>query len=381
MKMRWGDVCTLEYGRALRNCAQEPSDVECYQVYGTNGPIGWTQEPLSKEAGIIIGRKGAYRGVHYSPAPFFVIDTAYYIRLKKPRIDLKWAYYNLLTVDINRIDVGAAIPTTNRDSFYAVPVTIPSFYVQKRIASVLSAYDDLIENNLRRIKLLEDSARLLYNEWFVRLRFPGYEHTRTVAGVPEGWQRKRIKDVGKVVTGKTPSTKNPDNYGSEVLFVKTPDMRGNVYVIKAETLLSEKGAQSQEEKFVPAESILVSCIGTVGIVSLTSERCQFNQQINAVMPHQREYRYYLYFALAALKEQMKAIGGGVTMDNVNKTKFENLELVCPAHGLISSFNDYCAPMFLQILNLALQNEKLRGARDILLPKLMSGKIEIHHPKE
>jgi len=183
----WGDICSLEYGKAIRNYPSEPSEQYCFRVFGTNGPIGWTSEPLCKDAGIIVGRKGAYRGVHFSPEPFFVIDTAYYVRLKSTAVDLKWAYYNLLTVDINRIDVGAAIPTTNRDSFYVVPVAVPSLLSQRKSAAILSAYDSLIENNLRRMKLLEESARLLYREWFVRLRFPGHEHTRIVNGMPEGW--------------------------------------------------------------------------------------------------------------------------------------------------------------------------------------------------
>ncbi|MEX2090387.1 MAG: restriction endonuclease subunit S, partial [Bacteroidota bacterium] len=195
MKTRWGNICTLEYGKGLRNCPEAPSEMDRYRVYGTNGPIGWTSEPLSPGPGVIVGRKGAYRGIHFSREPFFVIDTAYYLRLKDSSVDMKWAYYNLLTVDINRIDVGAAIPTTNRDSFYAVPVVVPPLDKQSRIASILSAYDDLIDNNLRRIKLLEESAKQLYKEWFVRLRFPGHEHAKTRNGLPEGWEMKNVGDL------------------------------------------------------------------------------------------------------------------------------------------------------------------------------------------
>ncbi|MEX2089987.1 MAG: restriction endonuclease subunit S, partial [Bacteroidota bacterium] len=195
MKMRWGDICSLEYGKGIRNCPEEPSDTDRYRVFGTNGPIGWTSEPLTSGPGVIVGRKGAYRGVHFSAEPFFVIDTAYYLRLKDSSVDMKWAYYNLLTVDINRIDVGAAIPTTNRDSFYAVPVHVPPIEKQQRIASVSSTYDDLLENNLRRIKLLEESARQLYKKWFVRLKFSGYKHVKIKNGLPEGWVKKKLKDV------------------------------------------------------------------------------------------------------------------------------------------------------------------------------------------
>src|SRR6266566_3890529 len=138
---RWGDVCRLHYGKALRDYPGAPSEEHRFRVFGTNGPIGWTAEPLCQQAGIIIGRKGAYRGVHFSPEPFFVIDTAYYLEVTSDEIDLRWAYYKLLTVDINRMDVGAAIPTTNRDQFYALQVNYPALCLQIKFVDILSAYD------------------------------------------------------------------------------------------------------------------------------------------------------------------------------------------------------------------------------------------------
>src|SRR5690606_31891927 len=104
------------YGRALRNYSKTAGQ---YRVYGTNGPIGWHDEALCHHLGVIIGRKGAYRGVHYSPAPFFVIDTAFYLE-PKVELDLRWAYYELLSRDINALDSGSAIPSTSRDAFYSL---------------------------------------------------------------------------------------------------------------------------------------------------------------------------------------------------------------------------------------------------------------------
>lgn len=120
-KCRWGDLVNLEYGKGLRG--YEDSDGP-YPVFGTNGPIGKHSVPLCNHPGVIIGRKGAYRGVHYSNRPFFVIDTAFYLEPKED-IDLKWAYYELLTNDINSMDSGSAIPSTSRDAFYSLPVTVP----------------------------------------------------------------------------------------------------------------------------------------------------------------------------------------------------------------------------------------------------------------
>ena len=127
---------------------------------------------------------------------------------------------------------------------------------------------------------------------------------------------------------------------------------------------------------MPPGTLLVSCIGTIGVVAIASTLSQFNQQINAVIPSDEGFRYYCFFAFKELKQQMEAIGGGATMGNVNKTKFENLELLRPTISLLREFDNSCAPMFRQIHILALQNQKLRAARDLLLPRLMSGEIAV-----
>ena len=118
----WGDIATLEYGKAIRDYKNAVGE---YPVYGTNGPIGFHSQALCKTPGVVIGRKGAYRGVHYSNQPFFVIDTAFYLNPKE-ELDMRWAYYTLLTCDINGMDSGSAIPSTSRDEFYKLPVLVPS---------------------------------------------------------------------------------------------------------------------------------------------------------------------------------------------------------------------------------------------------------------
>jgi type I restriction enzyme S subunit len=271
---------------------------------------------------------------------------------------------------------GGAQPNFGPTHLKQMGISLPNIHAQREIANIISAYDDLIENNRRRMALLEDSARQLYREWFVRLRFPGHEHTPIVDGVPQGWERVRIDALGTVLTGKTPSTKDADNYGGDIPFIKTPDMHGNAFVLQAETYLSEKGAKLQENKFLPPGALLVSCIGTVGVVSITSELCQFNQQINAVIPVEDFLRYYSYFAFKELKPRLEAIGGGVTMANVSKGKFESMDVLRPASTLLRSFDEFTSPVFNQIKTLGQQNQKLRQARDLLLPRLMNGELAV-----
>ena len=159
----WGEIATLEYGKAIRDYQNASGGVP---VYGTNGPIGWHHTPLCNSDGVVIGRKGAYRGVHYSQKPFFVIDTAFYL---KPKIELsaRWAYYCLLTYDINGMDSGSAIPSTSRDEFYKLPVKVPALVEQNRIVEALSLLDDRITLLRETNTTLEAIAQALFKSWFV----------------------------------------------------------------------------------------------------------------------------------------------------------------------------------------------------------------------
>jgi len=293
-------------------------------------------------------------------------------------ITSQFLYYSLA---VNRDGLinsagGAAQKNLLLGELRRFPIRVPSIAKQAEIASILSAYDDLIENNRRRIQLLEDSARLLYREWFVGLSFPGHEHVKIIDGVPEGWKKSTVSKLGDVVTGKTPSTKDPDNFGGKIPFIKTPDMHKNPIIIETLQYLSEKGANSQAKKYIPEDSIMVSCIGTVGIVAINAIKAQTNQQINTVIPPKEHFRYYTYFALGDLKSRLEAMGGGATMVNVNKGKFESLPIVIPSDSTLQEFHEVCNPIFLQIKNLLIQNQRLKTARDLLLPRLMNGEIEV-----
>lgn len=252
----------------------------------------------------------------------------------------------------------------------------PAITIQRRIVDVLSAYDELIENNRRRIQLLEQAARLLYKEWFVHLRFPGHEHTRIIDGVPEGWQIGTIGDLGKVITGKTPSKKKPENFGSDLPFIKTPDMHGKAIVVHTEDSLSEEGAKTQANKTLPPRSIFVSCIGTVGTVAFNASPAQTNQQINSIVPASDLVTYWAYFMAKELKPLLEGMGGGATMVNVNKSKFSGIKVVIPSKQLLNLFSDFVKPVFDQIENLMISNARLAKARDLLLPKLMNGEVAV-----
>lgn len=278
---------------------------------------------------------------------------------------------------IANTSTGATVHHTSPSKIYDYHFIAPSYEEQQRIAEYLFSYDDLIENNQKQIKLLEEAAQRLYKEWFVDLRFPGHETTLITDGIPGGWKTAEIADFGVIVTGKTPSTAKAEYYGGNIPFVKIPDMHNNVFPITTEISLTKEGAETPKNKYIPRNSLMVSCIATVGLVNIALEECQTNQQINSVILHNERDLYFLYFTLKQMKDLLDGVGSnGATMTNVNKTKFGKIPVVCPAEKLRNAFYEWCEPIFRKIENLSRNIILLQEARDSLLPKLMSGEIEV-----
>lgn len=252
-----------------------------------------------------------------------------------------------------------------------------NFDKQDKIAYILSSYDDLIENNINQIHLLEEAAQRLYKEWFVDLHFPRYEDAKVVDGVPEGWTYKRVEEFGEVITEKTPSTAKTEYYGGSIPFVTIPDMHGTVFPLVTEKTLTKVGADTQKSKYLPANTVIVSCIATVGLVNIAIEPCQTNQQINSVILHDDNSLYFFYESMKRIKALLDGVGSnGATMTNVNKTKFSNIKVLCPTEDLVMKYNEFCKPIFDKILMLSKGILVSKQARDRLLPKLMSGEIEV-----
>jgi len=212
------------------------------------------------------------------------------------------------------------------------------------------------------------------------MKFPGHEQVviDSETGLPEGWVNTEIREFGQVITGKTPPTNIEEYYGNDVLFIKTPDMAKAPYVLDTELKLSAKGADTQKGKYLPKNSLLVSCIGSAGVVALTSVSSQLNQQINAVVFDREFDAFFLYGFAKHLKPVLEALGSnGATMTNVNKSKFERIKVITPTDTLLNDFGLKVAPNFSILEKLLQQNQRLKEARDILLPRLMTGMIDVN----
>ena len=193
--VKLSDLVFFQRGFDITQAQQKPGP---YPVISSSGVTSFHDEFKASGPGVVIGRKGTLGSIHFTAGDYWPHDTTLWSKDFKENSP-RFSYYFLHTLDFKRFDVGNSNPTLNRNHIHDIPITIPPCPIQDSIASILSTYDDLIENNRRRMALLEESARLLYREWFVRLRFPGHEHTRIIDGVPEGWERTTLGNLCKEI--------------------------------------------------------------------------------------------------------------------------------------------------------------------------------------
>jgi type I restriction enzyme S subunit len=298
-----------------------------------------------------------------------------------PDVDPEFLFYALFARrdHIRELATEASHGTKKLDTevLAAVELPCPSLEVQRRAVEVASAYDDLIENNRRRMALLEDAARQLYQEWFVRLRFPGHEHTRITKGVPEGWQKSSLGEHYNTASGGTPSRKVSEFFAGTIPWVKTGELVGG-FVIDTEEKITEDAIQKSSAKFFPDRTVVVALYGaTVGALGILAMPATTNQACCAVIPKGQNATYtYAYLTLAHNRSRLVALSAGAAQNNISQQIVREYPILIPPQPLMGSFHEFVALMFDQSLNLQTQNQKLRAARDLLLPRLMSGEIAV-----
>lgn len=250
---------------------------------------------------------------------------------------------------------------------------------QHRVAGFLSAYDDLIENNQKQIKLLEEAAIRLYKEWFIYLCFPGHENARIVNGVPEGWEHTIIEDVCQTVGGGTPSTTVRAYYDNgNILWVTPTDITRNDcnIILDTEKKITEAGLKGSSSKLLPPETILMTSRASVGYFGLCEKEVCTNQGFISCIPNKENLRMYLLYNLMNRVDEIRQKAGGATYAEINKSTFRKLNILLPADDVLTLFQENVYSEVKKIRALKKSVEKCKQARDMLLPKLMSGEIEV-----
>ena len=346
---------------------------------------------LLEQGDIVFGRKGAverHAYIQHQNARWFQGSDCLRLRLKSPSIDPKFVSFCLLleshkTWMANQCSHGSTMASLNQEIVSRIPLYLPPLPTQRKIAAILSAYDDLIENNTRRIAILEEMAQSLYREWFVHFRFPGHEKKRLVESelglIPEGWAVKTIGEVVEILGGGTPSTSNLEYWDDgNVNWFSPSDLTavGTMFVTNSTKKITTLGLQKSSARMFPAYSVTMTSRATIGVVAINTQPACTNQGFITCIPNEKLSAYQIYFWLAENKEKINTLASGATFKEINKATFRKLPIVIADTTANKQFNEMLAPIGKQIENLIAKNANLRQTRNLLLPKLISGEVDV-----
>lgn len=341
-----------------------------YPVVASTNIKAYHNEYKVKPPGVVTGRSGSLGVVQYVNENFWPLNTALYVKDFKGNYP-KFVYYYLQIMHLENFNAGAGIPSLNQNHLHKVKIKVPSLSIQQRIANILSTYDDLIETNNQRIKLLEETAQQLYKEWFVRMRFPDFKKVKFVKGVPEGWTTIAISDVVDFKMGQSPLSEFYNEEGIGLPFHQGVGTYG-------ERFPNHKIHCSVSGRTANKGDILFSVRAPVGRLNIADRELIIGRGL-AALRHKKALNYYLFYLLQHEFSEEDLIGNGSIFNSVGKDELRNYKIF-DVGNLANKFNDLVQPFDEQISILLQQNTHLRQIRDRLLPRLISGKLAVKSDK-
>lgn len=259
-----------------------------------------------------------------------------------------------------------------------LPFKYPDLSTQQSIVDILFGYDSLIEANNRRIELLEQAAQELYREWFVRFRFPGYEDVKFENSLPEGWERNKIQKYYNTCSGGTPSRSKPEYFENGVYpWVKTGEIKDCV-IIDTEEYITQEAVNNSSAKVLPAKSVAMAMYGVnIGLLAYFDSEMTCNQAC-CVFSDKRDFssKHYLYYYLKSIREYLLLISFGAAQQNLSQDLIKKIKITMPSDDVVQAFEKQVDDIYGNIRMLLLRNKNLAEQRDMLLPRLMSGKLEV-----
>ena len=365
MKYKWGELISLEYGKPVKDKAKINGQ---YPVYGTNGQIGTSDlPPLCNHASFVLGRKGAYRGVHYSSVPFSVIDTAFYAENLHPELlNIEWAYYKFLTYDINSMDSGSAIPSTDRYEIYAIEVDLPDYQSQKRIVELLRSLDDKIELNNKINENLEQQAEAIFQSWFIA--FEPWNGKK-----PCEWVDAPLGSFVEIKRGGSPRPIQDFLSDTGLRWLKISDVTSlaSPYILEIKEHIKPEGLRKTVH--LNAGELVLSNSATPGIPKILDvDSCIHDGWL--YFPKSQLSKYWLYLFFKHIRQKLILLGNGSVFTNLKTDILKAFPATKADAKTLYEFEKLIKPLFETMLNADRENKRLSALRDALLPKLMSGEI-------
>lgn len=364
-----GQICK-RFSSGKNITSQNISEEGVYPVYGGNGLRGYTDTYNFEGECAIVGRQGAYCGnVKYVRGKAYMSEHAI-VAVTNSEHNNKYFYYKLSLAKLGRFSGQAAQPGLSVTKLLRLKLEMPSRKYQDVIASILSTYDTLIENNTKRIRLLEKMAENLYKEWFVRFRFPGHENVEMENGLPKGWKMTNLFDVAGVTYGFAfKSNKFCDNAELNPV-VRIRDIQEN----HTNTYTDE---QCEDKYLIGKNAILIGMDGIFHMCLWNGERAYMNQRV--VMLNSKEKgvcNYLLYLAIRPQIKYWEQVISGTTVAHLGDKHLRKVKVLLPEKAILEKANSIISRAMDEKNILQHQNSLLARQRDLLLPRLMSGKLEV-----
>ncbi len=387
----WGNEVTLQYGKAIRGYSKTHGK---YRVFGSNGPIGWTTDALTHGPGVVLGRKGAYRGVEFCRESFWVIDTAYYL-VPKTDLDMRWLYYAVKHYKLGDVDDGSPIPSTTRAAVYMLDLDVPPKHQQSAIAHFLGTLDNKIELNGKENGTLEAMARALFKAWFVdfepvRAKMEGrWQRGQSLPGlpahlydlfpeqlveselgeIPEGWRVGSVYDIADVRYGAPFASSKFNSNGNGLPLVRIRDLRDERPGVWTPEI-HPKGYLIQ-----PGD-IIVGMDGEFRAYLWGGDPAWMNQRICAFHSKRPYCPVFVRNAIEPHLARVEATEIATTVIHLGKGDIDEFRVVIPEDKVAREFERLGQPLFDKIVLSKQQSAILAEQRDTLLPKLVSGAMRV-----
>jgi type I restriction enzyme S subunit len=348
----------------------------------------WTRRLVPKRGDIILTREAPLGDVGKirTDEKVFLGQRLYHFRPAPEKLDADFLLYSLLGDDlqsqIKGFGSGSTVEHMRLEDIPALVINAPPLPIQRRIAGILSAYDELIENSQRRIKILEAMARALYREWFVHFRFPGHESVPRVPSplgeIPQGWEVTTFGEIYDTTSGGTPSRKRPEYFdGGCVNWVKSQELL-DAFILGTDERITREALKNSSAKILPPNTVLIALYGaTIGMLAILAVEAATNQACCGVLPKSDAFgREFAFLTLLTNRDRIIGLRLGAAQQNISQVLLRNFECVKPPSSVAVQLAERTAPLFDGILTLQRQIQNLRRTRDLLLPRLLSGQIDV-----
>ena len=368
-----GNVLEVKYGKDHKKLAEGQ-----YPVYGSGGLMRYVDSKLYDGPSILIPRKGTLNNIMFVESPFWTVDTMFWSIINTDKVDPQFLFYSICKRDFASMNVGSAVPSMTVNILNDIQISYPkNIEDQRRIASILSSLDRKIELNNKINADLEEMAQAIFKNWFVDFEpFKDGKFVDSELGmIPEGWKVGRLTDVIKLMPGGTPKTSEPLYWDNGTIPFFSPKDVNGVYCFATEKHITETGLNKCSSNLYPKDTIFITCRGTVGKVCLAACDMAMNQSNYAIKAIDGYSQYYVFFLVKSVVERLIKKSNGAVFSAITSKDFDE-EILIPSQKAVEDFTNMIDGFFRRIFTIGTENSRLSLLRDTLLPRLMSGEIEV-----